>query len=209
MAKKKAQNNNSAQYNQLLAEYKKLAKRADQRMVRLEKLAQTDPLYKGALGYSYASAKKAAEHWGSTGALPRFNVKAPSDIKQLQAKITDIKQFLGSKTSTKKDIKKTYQDRTKTLNERWGTNFSWQQMADLLNKGLLEWADAMYGSKTTMRAIDIIRENKITKSNADTKLDKLRQSLEEDKTTKYEFDDVEALVVEQLVNQGLDYNKLF
>ena len=57
----------------LQKEYKQLAKRADQRLVRIEKLVN-DPLYANVDKFAYARAKKDIEHIFGAG-NNRFNKK--------------------------------------------------------------------------------------------------------------------------------------
>lgn len=106
--------------------HRRLAKQADQRLVRLEKLAEKEG-YEGALTYSYGLATKNAAIYGSTSEKKRFNITPPKSKKQLQAKINDMIQFLNSPTSTKGGIDKMYKKRTQTLNEKYGTDFTWQE----------------------------------------------------------------------------------
>lgn len=106
--------------------HRRLAKQADQRLVRLEQLSQKEG-YKGVLTYSYGLAQKNAEIYGATGEKKRFNIAMPKSKKQLQAKINDMIQFLNSPTSTKGGIDKMYKKRTQTLNDKYGTDFTWQE----------------------------------------------------------------------------------
>lgn len=107
--------------------HRRLAKQADQRLVRLEKLAEKEG-YEGALTYAYGLAVKDAEHFGSTSEKKRFNIAPPKNKKQLQAKINDMIRFLNSPTSTKGGIDKVYKKRTATINEKMGTNYTWQEL---------------------------------------------------------------------------------
>lgn len=135
--------------------YRRLAKVADQRLVRLEKLTREDPLFKGARKFAYAKAVDTLEIFGDA---MRFNTKPPEDRRLFKEKIMAMRYFLTAPTSTKKGIIETYQQRANTLNERYGTNFTWKDLADYFDKGL---ADKMmkdgYGSKTALYAIGTIR----------------------------------------------------
>lgn len=135
--------------------YRRLAKVADQRLVRLEKLTREDPLFKGARKFAYAKAVHTLEIFGDT---MRFNTKPPEDRRLFKEKIMAMRYFLTAPTSTKKGIIETYQQRANTLNERYGMNFTWKELADYFDKGL---ADKMmkdgYGSKTALYAIGTIR----------------------------------------------------
>ena len=127
----------SKKYDKLLKEYRKLAKRADERLVRLEMLSQ-EKGYGPVLKYGYANAKADAERWGSKGKLPRFNIKPPKSANALKAKIKDIEKFLSYETSTKAGIKRTYQKRVNKLNKEYGMDFTWDEFADFFESSLYE-----------------------------------------------------------------------
>lgn len=146
-------------YDELLKEYKKLAKRADQRLVRLEK-ASREKGYESILKYGYANAKADAERWGSKGKLPRFNIAPPKNTNMLKAKIKDIERFLEYQTSTKSGIKQTYQKRVNKLNKEYGMNFTWQEFADFFESSLYEKMDSLYYADQIFESIGRIQANK-------------------------------------------------
>lgn len=128
----------------------RLAKQADQRMVRLEKLTK-DKLFKSADKYAYARAAKDIKSWGGTaeGKQPRWNRAMPSKAESLRAKIADMKNFLMSPTSTKKGIVDVYQKRADTLNKKLGTDFTWEELANYFESGIADKADKNYGGSST------------------------------------------------------------
>lgn len=130
------------------AYYKRLAKQADQRLVRLEKLAQEEG-FSAVTKYAYARAQKDIKQWGGN----RFNQNQPKNKQQLKAKIKDIKTFLQSQTSTKSGILKTYKQRAKTINDKYGTSFTWQELATYFESGLADKEDkSLGGSGTRLQA---------------------------------------------------------
>ena len=147
-------------YNELVSVYRSLAKTADQRLVRLESYAH-DPNMGDVLKWSYARAQKDIQNWSGKEAT-RFNTAPPEKKQSLLAKIRDIQTFLESPTSTKAGIKSVYMERAKTLNERYGTNLTWQNIGeffesdmfnDLVKKDKLD-------SGTLLRAIAALRKDK-------------------------------------------------
>ena len=159
----------------LMREYRKLAKRADQRMVRLEQAAGKKPEYQNALKYAYARAQKDLRKWNDpsrieSGKPLRFNTKPPKtktgaiDKRSLQEKINTIRKFLESDTSTIKPTKETkgiegvYNERVKKLNDKYGTNFTWETLAKYYEDGTAEKLAAKYGSKTALRIIAQIQK---------------------------------------------------
>ena len=144
-------------------EYRKLAKRADQRLVRLERYAQESG-YHGILQFAYKKAMRNIRSWSGDKAN-RFNTKPPSNTNQLKAKIADIKNFLESATSTLKPTKQNegvlavYERRAKTINEKYGTDFTWETMAKFFDSGINKKLDTQLDSDTKMETIAVIQQN--------------------------------------------------
>ena len=137
------------------AYYKRLAKVADQRLVRLEDLAKQKE-FKNVKKYAYATAMNDIKAFGGK---KRFNTKAPEDERQLYEKIKAIKYFLESPTSTKAGITEVYSKKAKALNDKYGTNFTWQDLADYYGKGQADRAAREAGgSGTALYAIGLIQQ---------------------------------------------------
>lgn len=152
----------NSHYTELVKEYRKLAKRADQRLVRLEALSR-QANYENVLKYAYAVAAKNIKMYGKPKDRPRFNTKPPVNSNTLQAKINDIKTFLQSTSSTKKGIVSTYEKRADTLNKNMGLEgeekFTWQELADFFHSKSYEKLASMFGSKTVFDTIGKIKQN--------------------------------------------------
>lgn len=149
---------------ELEKEYRQLAKRADQRLVRLEKYAQ-DTQFKGVLQFAYKVAMRDIKSWSGSEAT-RFNVKPPENTNQLKAKIADIRKFLEAESSTlrptktNKGILSIYEKRAKTLNQNYGTNFKWQDLAKFFDASVNDKLDRMMSSEAKMKAIGVMQSNK-------------------------------------------------
>ena len=145
--------------------YRRLAKVADQRLVRLEKLAET-PNFENVTAYAYARAQRDISRYTDGH---RFNTKPPLNkdgtvnTRLLNEKIADIKTFISSVSSTKAGIISTYQKRAKTLNDKYGTSYSWEDLADYFQSGDFEKHKKDYGSETIFKALGKIKraENKV------------------------------------------------
>lgn len=151
----------SANYLTLLSKYNKLAKKADRRMRNLEKLSQEQG-FQNVTKYAYARAKRDIEAWtppGTKDKLPRWQRNAPADTRTLKAKMKDIESFLKAPTSTKRGILDVYKKRVDTINKRYGTSFTWQDLAEYFDTGLKDKTDK-YGSKTVLLAIGRIQKSK-------------------------------------------------
>lgn len=142
------------------AYYIRLAKQADQRLVRIEKLSKQKG-FEVVTSYSYATAMNDLRNFGQT----RFNAKVPDPTTEegaflFRKKLAAVKEFLKAPSSTKQGIKSVYQDKVDTMNERYGTNFNWQDMADFFNTGYAQKLfNELKASKTVMKAIGIIQHN--------------------------------------------------
>lgn len=163
--------------------YRRLAKVADQRLVRLEKLAGQEG-YKNILKWSYRRAQKNINYYSGEqnfiastatelnagiekGWTPgRFNTKPPTtktgqiDMRSLKAKIRDIQEFLETPTSKKADIEQTYNQRVHTLNERFpGNNFKWEDLADFFESDAYKNLRTIYDSGEILEFRSAIKGN--------------------------------------------------
>lgn len=130
--------------------YKRLAKVADQRLIRLQELSEQEN-FKGVERFAYAKAQKALDVWGGT----RFNIKMPESPNLRNEKIADMIHFLESPTSTKSGIVDIYQRRANTIKEKYGIDMNWQDMGKLMEAFS---DDDSGGSPTKVKALGIIKQ---------------------------------------------------
>lgn len=151
--------------------YRRIAKQADQRLVRLEKLAAQGGYYKGVKEWAYARASyDITQKWGGNPENPRFNTKPPENTNELKAKINDIQDFLQMKTSTKAGIKEAYKKKADSFNENFGTDVSWEDWADYLDRFGVSLYDK-YGSAVMNRVIKTVQS--MAKNDKDMNAQKL------------------------------------
>ena len=140
--------------------YIRLAKQADQRLVRLQKLSHEEG-YEAVTSYAYASAMNDLKNFGQK----RFNAKVPDPTTEegaflFREKLAAVKEFLKSPSSSKSGIRDIYQTKVETLNKKYGTSFGWEDMADFFNTGYAEKLfNELKASKTVMKAIGVIQKN--------------------------------------------------
>lgn len=132
--------------------YTRLAKVADQRLVRLEKLSGTEN-FKGVENFAYAKAQRALGVWGGK----RFNTKMPEAAALRNEKIADMIHFIESPTSTKQGITQIYGKRAKTLSSRYGLDVDWKDLGKIMEAFQDE---SSVGSPTKIKAIGIINSIK-------------------------------------------------
>ena len=188
---------------ELEKEYRKLAKRADQRLVRLKKLSEK-PGFEAVTQYAYRVAQRDIRAWSGEKAT-RFNTKPPSNTNQLKAKIADIKKFLDSASSTwgetkeTKGIKKIYQDRADTINKKLkkdgiNANFTWQDIARLFESGLWEKLQTSdnFSSKSDFKTLARMKAN----------FNDVERAISEDEDINIEaYDDVENFAINEMIKQ--------
>lgn len=132
--------------------YHRLAKVADQRLNRLEKLSQ-EKGFEGVTEYAYRNAQKALDVWGGN----RFNTKMPESANLRNEKIADMIHFIESKTSTKGGIVNTYEKRAKTLSDKYGLDVKWQDLGKIMEAFQDE---SSHGSPTKIKALGVINDIK-------------------------------------------------
>lgn len=137
--------------------YRSLAKRADQRLVRLEKMQGAD-----ARSGAYATAARAIEHYTGETDKPRFNRGMPKEDALLRMKIRDIKQFLSMPTSTTGGVRSIANKRTKTMNAKYGVNLTNKQWAQVWESDLGDKLMNKFGSKTAFKMLAKVKIGKNT-----------------------------------------------
>lgn len=146
-------------YNELVKDYRTIAKAADTRLTRLEKLEKQEG-YGHALDYAYRRAMHDIETWSGEGAT-RFNRKPPETVAGLKAKIQDIKNFMSMETTTKTGLKSVEQKRADSLNKTFGTNFRPDEIKKFFDSKLREkMEDKIRDSNTMVKTIAVIRKNR-------------------------------------------------
>lgn len=138
--------------------YRRIAKTADQRLVRLEALRH-EKGFASVDKFAYARAMRDLEVYGGG---KRFNTKPPEDPRLYREKVTDILRFLKSPTSTKRGIIEVYEKRAQTINEKYnkeGVAVTWRDIAALHDAGVLQTAmmETGIGSDTVWQAIGTIK----------------------------------------------------
>lgn len=135
--------------------YKRLAKVADQRLVRLEKLSKQAG-YKGVKGFSYARAISDIQIYNPKGS--RFNAAISKDPRILKEQTMSVLDFLRAPTSTKVGIDTSFRNSIDTINKKYGTSFTWQEAANFFMKNqATSQFKAANGSPTGLRAIGQIQ----------------------------------------------------
>ena len=141
----------------LTEQYKKLAKHANMRLLRLEKRAGSNPAL---LDWAYAHAQEDIRKWRGSG-KHRYpsTVKQDAPISQLQARIADVEKFLEMETSTISGVKRINDKRVDTINKKFDTDFTASDYQQFARSGMLDKLKARFGSQTMWSAVRQIQNN--------------------------------------------------
>lgn len=196
----------------LLKIYRQVAKTADSRMLRLEKL-QGQKNFKNVTRYAYKRAAMDAAEWGANPEKPRFNIAPPKtktgDINRakIRGKINDILNFLEKPTSTKKGIIEIYQKRADSLNKKsiekgWGVTFTWEDVGEFFESKLYQKLDSKFGSETRIKAIGKLKQNEaeVLKAFKADRKNHIKTALKTSSTKKATNDLTDDIVVQQAIN---------
>lgn len=180
------------EYLKLAKEARKLAKRANQRMVRLERYAQ-EKAFQGALDFAYDIAQKQIKAlYGKQGDKLRFTEKQrivsvsdgtkdltgqdlyKQNVYMLRHKINAMQEFLGSESSTKKGLKKVYDKRAHTISTAskfgladQGISLSASDLQRFFESKKQERLAKVVGSLNMFVVAAVIRDNKIASNKRD------------------------------------------
>ena len=181
--------NNNPKYIKAYVEYRQKAKKADQRLIRLEALSYEEH-FEGVLKFSYAGAMLDIERWGGD---KRFNTAPPTKLTELQAKISDIDKFIGKVSSNKRDIMKFYKTRADTFNKgrvdkegntyggfgkEFGVEFTWEDIANYYEDKKGNREAVKLASNTEVRVLATIKrlhEDSLSQKDVDV-VDKLQEN---------------------------------
>lgn len=142
---------------ELEKEYWILARRADGRLRLLEAMA--DEGYESAEKWAYQKAMRDIHKWSGEDAR-RFARKPPEDDRDLEKKIAEIKEFLTpGNTSTRTGIINVFKKKAESINEKYGTDFSWQQLGDFMEKNYFDKMQKSFGSQTLLYTIGNYMQN--------------------------------------------------
>lgn len=154
--KKKSSPKKSQYRLDLEAEVKPMLKEANAKLLNLEKLSKKDG-YEGVEEFAYRVAiNKIREIRGEEFRF--FNI--PKNTHQLEKTKRALERFLESPTSTRAGIEDIYMKNAATLNEKFGTDLSWKDMANFLDAASFEDIKAQYDSTTAILMMKALYKNK-------------------------------------------------
>ena len=182
-----------------IAEYKKLAKKADDRLRSLESLAKQKG-YSEVKTFAYKKGIRFAEHMFGEGAT-RFTRNPPRNMRKIESMMSDIKTFLAYKTSTRPGIKEIYKQVAATTNQDYGTKLTVDKLEDLYNSAKWEWLEKQYGSDKAIVVVGEIEKNK----------DYIENAIKNHEQVDFQLEDraVEQAIGAAIKKYGLDVVDLY
>jgi hypothetical protein len=161
---------------QLLREYRKEMRRANDKLRALEKLAD-DPDYEGVLKFAYRVAQRDIKEFG-LGDPDLVRYRIPYDPKtgkyntnKLKAMLKRVQAFNDMPTSSKASIKKLYMKDASNFNKAFGTNFTWQELRTFTKASDWDRLKLEYGSDVLVNTIrNYINKQKKKVNNAAEKV---------------------------------------
>lgn len=144
----------------LLDEYKKMARLADDRLRSLEKATLSRSGFEHATDYAYKKAQKdIVNRFGTPdNGKYRFNKLLPKSYTkaQIKAAMNDIRDFVAKPSSSVAGILRIYKKRMNTLNEKYadsGLNMTLDDMDKLFKNNTWDKITARYASDTAWKKI--------------------------------------------------------
>lgn len=191
--------NQKSQYRiQLEKEAKSLIASANAKLLNLEKLSQKEG-YEGIENFAYRTAQGEIKKIRGEG-YKRFNI--PANTHKLEKTIREAEKFLSMPTSSRAGIDTLYENNAAQLNEKFGTNYGWKEMATFLQNAKWDDLKNTFDSKTAILVIKGLLEHK------DLDVNEIDSLLENHKVT-FSDDEVDNDVLNNFVKTNIDWNELF
>lgn len=155
---------NKMNVTQLAQERRKLAKRANQRMRRLEQKGLDKFAYKKAQAYLYGMGRK------------RFSEsRNATDIYHERRELAQLERFLGSVSSTLSGLEKKYRKSYETLKSNFGLeNLTFSDYIEVLeSEAWQKGSSGSLGSMGTWKAVDYL----LSKGSLDKFIDKIESDM--------------------------------
>ena len=181
----------------LEAEVKPLLKEANMKLLNLEQLSKKEG-FEGIKDFAYQNAMRDIRKLRGEE-YKRFNL--PSNTHQLEKAKRSIESFLGATTSTKAGIVSVYEKNAKNLNEKFGSDLSWQEMGSFLRSAGFESLKKEYDSETAIIMMQqLLKHQNLSK-------EEFLNELENHQIK--ELDEVDSDTLADFVDENVSWEDLF
>ena len=188
----------SAYRLELEKEAKQKIASANAKLLNLEKLSKKED-FKGVEHFAYTKAMKSIKSIRGEG-YKRFNI--PTNTHKLEKTLREVDKFLDMPTSTKAGIVELYEKNAAQLNEMFGTEYGWPEMANFLEAAKWDDLKNSFDSKTAVKIIKGLYEHRDLKPEEIDLMLKNHQVIFSD-------DEVDNDVINTFVSTNIDWNELF
>jgi len=182
-------------------ELKKLSVEADKKLRKLEKLSQKKG-YENVKEFAYRRAMKDIRYWSDGNKRSFKSMMNTDNINSLQGQINAVKRFLDAPTSAKKSIDELFKRRADSLNEHYGTNFEWQDLANVFDR-----ADEnnyyQRGAKSYLKAVSYLKDNEAEI------MDEIYDLSMGEKVIRTGNNKVDKMIRNILDKEGIDFTSLY
>ena len=183
-----------------LREFRILAKRADERLRQIKDNYSKRKGFENMINWAYKKAMRDIKHWSGDDATTFNQGASKLSLSQLRAKKHDVEEFLKSPTSAIKTTIDLYQRRADTINEKYGTNFTWEELGTVFeDKEQNEFYEK--GAISYLQAVSYMKDNE----------EALLQSLEDGSRQIIRTGSRKAnQIARDIIGEyGLDFTKLY
>ena len=199
-----AKKNKKSQYRlELEADVKPMLREANMKLLNIEQLAKQEG-FEGIKDFAYYNAMREIRKIRGEE-FKRFNL--PKNTHQLEKTKRALESFLGATTSTKKGIVSVFEKNAASLNEKFGSDYSWQQMGQFLKSAGFEQLKAEYDSETAIIMLKALYNNR------DLSKEEFKEQLEKHQIKeKYQgkgLDEVNSDLLAEFVETDLSWEELF
>lgn len=132
-----------------------MMRKANGMLLQLEQMAK-NPEYEGIEQFAYRQAMQSIKELRGEG-FRRFAM--PKNIHKLEKLERELDKFMSAPTASKKGIEALYEKNARTLNEKFGSSFSWQRMGAFLQAAEFEDMKDTFDSATAMIAMKAIKKH--------------------------------------------------
>lgn len=141
--------------------YRRIVDAANHRLLEIERMSVKKG-YEEVTQFAYRKAMyDIHDFFGEDRKRFKANALPLEDLREVPKYINSVLRFLEMPTSTKIGIQDIYTKRAATINKEYGTNVSWQTIANLYQSKLYSKLNAkLNASKTAVRVIGVLQKNK-------------------------------------------------
>lgn len=151
-SRKKYEIDKNASREDIIKQYNAMVRTANNSLYKLEKLEEEEG-FENVTKFAYAKAMKEIKKQRGDGFIRFREFPLDMDMRKGKGQVNALLEFMNAPTRTKEGIKQIFEKRATTTNEKYGTSFTWDEMADYYSTGKAEKMSGKYGSSSALQMI--------------------------------------------------------